>query len=423
MLGDPKFHGYRFYPPTGGATRINPDPQPMKTTAAMFLVAVLSTALSSCQFGCHFGTSENVEPPQAPIPRADYQKALSFSRDIAETINRGDASLLNQAMDAAALVRRATAGLADAATLQSQLEQQDIGVLQVGSQLVSSVSQGAKLKFLGLNWNGGRAKSSYLVDLPSGMNYIIFYLTEDSTGSIRIVDIFDYVSAEITSTRLRRLVAGRSSVGFSIRRMSEPTVGAAVDSMLKLAGAGSRQEAIKYSEQLPSAIRDDKFVAVQRILIGKSIGEDEYQAALRRMYKLFAGDPECDLIFIDLFFADRQVDSAQRAINRIDSAVGGDPYLNSLRAKAEMLSNNYDGARKYLRRYITQDSTSPEPWFGLTSIAVKQGKFSEVVRLMDTLRARFDFHFDPKRFANNPEYAGFLASPEFKAWEAGAKRK
>jgi hypothetical protein len=383
---------------------------------AILALALFAAALVpvSCGFGRRAPQRPYV-PVQLPVS-STRQEVLDFARHIADAINSGDPSALDDAIDYDALGRRATDGLINGDRVRRNLFANGAGVIRFGRAMVEQTAKGAQLNFIGLYWNGARPRLFYRFDLPSGINYFEFYVGQNETGRPCIVDIQNHMDGELISTRIRRVVGDpRALVAFLPG--AGPTLGLALDTLNKLQVEGLNQSVLDYCATLPEDLRNDKAVMVRRVISAKMIDSGQYHQALRSMHEVFAGDHSCDLLFVDLFTIEHQWDSVLAAIDGIDSSVGRDPHLDLLRVNLLVAQKEYDEASKCVFRYMAHDSTSSKPWLALVDIYVGEKRYAAAAAALDTLSRRFDITFDTGQLEGLEGFGGFIASPEYRAWK------
>jgi biotin carboxyl carrier protein len=82
------------------------------------------------------------------------------------------------------------------------------------------------------------------------------------------------------------------------------------------------------------------------------VSPGEYLGALRFWRANYPNDSSVDLVSIDAFFLQEKYDMALAAVERLDTSVGGDPYLDSYRAGLHLKMGQKDLANTEKQRFL-----------------------------------------------------------------------
>jgi predicted Zn-dependent protease len=155
-------------------------------------------------------------------------------------------------------------------------------------------------------------------------------------------------------------------------------------------------------------------VQVLRLLAAARLDTKPYAQALDDYHKLFQNDPTADLLSIDAFFLRGEHDKSLAAIDRLDKAVGGDPYLDVMRGNILFGKGDADAAKRMGARAVKADPSLYAGHDLLLSIALKQNDHPETARRLAIFQDRFNMDFGDLSGAEG--MAAFRQSPEYKAW-------
>jgi len=102
--------------------------------------------------------------------------------------------------------------------------------------------------------------------------------------------------------------------------------------------------------------------------------------------------------------------------------VGGDPYLDVFRGNIAALAGRRDDARRFYRTAENSgDRTiALKAFYAHLDFSASAGEYAEVVRLLRALEHDHGVVIPPDKLAGVSVYSGFVKSPEFEAWRAGA---
>ena len=114
------------------------------------------------------------------------------------------------------------------------------------------------------------------------------------------------------------------------------------------------------------------------------------------------------IVSIDGHFLRGDYDAALEAIDHVDASVGGDPYLDLLRANVHLVQGHNDAAKPLLRKVIAFDPARPEAYFALADLALADKQWGEMVKLLEALEA--EAGQDMSGVAGSPDFTEFMAS-------------
>jgi hypothetical protein len=159
---------------------------------------------------------------------------------------------------------------------------------------------------------------------------------------------------------------------------------------------------------------------VLRLRAAKQRGDEaRVEAILDEVERLPAVDPARGSLLLDRLVARARFAEAHDALTRLDESVGGDPYLWALRASLFFFEKKTDLAKAELMRAIAAQPSLEEGYLGLIGISLKERSFKDTARWLIELQEKTGGMIES--IAEVPEYAEFVRSPEFAAWEERQK--
>jgi hypothetical protein len=277
------------------------------------------------------------------LPESDCR---AYAQSVVKAVAAGKLAEVNALVDWDALLNSTVAGLDVAPAMRLGLLKgmKDSIVKETGiaGQLVRNVKGGGSFTFLRAWQNHGRQVVLFRLIQPAaqgGFNYFEFAPYRAPGGQIRASDIYIYMAGEFFSETLRRAllpVLADQSRSFLDKLMGGekdyvhdfPEVGRAGH----LLAQGKPAEALAIYNTLRPETRKQKVVLLGRLGAAQAGGEKEYAAVIEEFRTLFPNDPCLDIISIDAFVLRKDYDGAIKAIDRLERSVGGDAYLDMLRA-------------------------------------------------------------------------------------------
>ena len=377
-------------------------------------------ALVCLAIGCRSRSTGNDVPlTKGPPPTAQEVQAFADSLE--------QAALVDGRMDFAghidwiALVDQAMrdAGMADSgrngriALRSSAAEKAKASFTQT---LNKTLIPGAKYKLLRI----GRAADglplcTFRMTLPDagGLNYHDLKLSRSLDGGIRAVDFLEYVSGDpMTLTLSRMFLLVKSEAQNPADPDSFLAHAGKLQRMKALSNLGKAAEVIQVFETLPPKVRTIKPILILRLAAAMELGDDVALKAIEEYRAAFPGDAASDLISIDMFVLKKNFDEALACLDRIDAKIGGDPYLDVLRAILKLEEGDTSSARAVADRAVARNPDEEDAHIARLSLSLKGKRHADT---LEDLR-QFERRFGIGNFAAVDEYAEFLKSPEYREW-------
>jgi tetratricopeptide (TPR) repeat protein len=144
------------------------------------------------------------------------------------------------------------------------------------------------------------------------------------------------------------------------------------------------------------------------------LDERQYEQAIQDFRKFFPDDPALDLVTVDSYDMQKQYGKARAAVDRVDRAVGGDPYLNLLRAQFYFVEKKYDEALQCARKAVAAESDLAPAYWVQVNVSLHKKDFDETTRLLGVLEQ--DLGIRIGKLTTIPEYADYVKSPQYATW-------
>jgi hypothetical protein len=345
-------------------------------------------------------------------------------------VARGDVRALANVVDWDDVLKLALRDLELSAKSRSEFRrgvlsslQQPSGILGV---IIQNVSQGGSYRLLRIGERDGQKSILMRMAGTSGVNYHEYLLTNIG-GQPQATDIYIYLSAERISDTLRRaaipLVQHESRNLVDRLTKTESAFVANVETIQKMTEAmqnARHAEAIDLYRQLPAELQRDKNIMLIRYQSAVTLGEAETTATLDDFRAHHPHDVGVDFMLIDFYVLKRDFASALECIDRLDQAVGGDPYLDSMRAEIVLQQGHPAEALRLAERAVTAVADLPGPRFSLIGASLATKDFGRTAAEMREVEQRFGLDFG--ELNANPAYAEFVKSPEGVAWQRRHRR-
>ena len=288
--------------------------------------------------------SPSVSKP-AQSGQLDDKDCRAFATKVVEAVKSGNTSALNDLIDWESLFNKTLKDI----ELTPKLRQDINSGLKSGlsresglsGQIVKNSQAGGSFDFLRIREDKNQKVILCRLIQPAGSGgvaYFEFVPEKSADGKIRATDVYVFSSGELLSSMLRRgilpvianenrsfldkLVSGERDYVSDLPKFS--------DAAQKISD-GKMKEALALIQGMKTGTKKQKAVFLLRLRAAQAVDENEYAATLDEYRKLFPRDPGLDLLSIAYYTTKKDFKQALECINRVESAVGGDPYLNVTR--------------------------------------------------------------------------------------------
>lgn len=297
--------------------------------------------------------------------------------------------------------------------------------------LLESVRRGGQFKFLRVHTVDGRPRALMRRIGPHGaVDYLDFVPVRRASGRVVAEDIFSASNGELATETVRRLqlkVAAEQQQGPpghppSTARLWVPNI-AKINAMHKASIDRKYAEAVAIYHTLPKEIRGEKSVYLHYLWDTEAVSPAEFLIALDGFRRQFPGDPALVFQDVDYYCLNRNFEEALRSIDKAEKAIGGDPYLNALRAKILVKAWRHKEARAAADKAIEQEPTLTHGYWGRIAVALAETHHADTLALLKKLVENTGQAVGDLR--NDPDFVVFVRTPEYAEWVkwyAGRKR-
>jgi tetratricopeptide (TPR) repeat protein len=414
----------------------------LKRTDAARRVLVAAGLAVVCLVGCAEKDPAGVAKGPAKVPAAapvvpaaaeswqtpTDEECQQFAKSLEQIVQSGDLTAFNNVVDWDAILEKATSGFPGVEKARRQFiagVKQTVGHRTgIGWAILGEVAKGGSYKFLHVHtqYDQKRVLFRFLLAGQQGVNYHDFILVRQSDGKIRAVDLYIFLSAEMLSTAIRRgfipvvAEASKSVLAKLTGAESEYVKHAKVIAQMPNAVvSGNYQQALEIYRRLPPALQKDKNILMLRLRAAQATGDKALHATAIDDFRRYHPDDPCvDILAIDVHILNKRYDEALKCIDRLDVAVGGDPYLDVLRASSRIVQGDYAAARAFAQKAIDAEELLIDAYWTLVTIALAEKNFDETTRLLNLIIQKFNVEIGD--LSGNPPYAEYIKSPQYKQW-------
>ena len=174
-------------------------------------------------------------------------------------------------------------------------------------------------------------------------------------------------------------------------------------------------------DALPEKARKHRFFLTLRLKITQALGEKAYAETLEQLHALYPDDPSAVLLSIDLYTLRKQFDKALATVDKLDEVVGGDPFLDTVRANTYVEMNRPEKAKAAATKATEAMPDLTYGYYSRIGVALATKDYPEVLATLKLMDGRLAMQFND--MAAIPEYAGFVKSPEYAGWQRYLREK
>jgi len=190
--------------------------------------------------------------------------------------------------------------------------------------------------------------------------------------------------------------------------------------------SGKHGDVLRFYSRLPKDVQREKYpllIAIQsavQLELAEAATAKLHRGKLVQRYvdsfaRTYPDNPAVYLLTIDYHMLSEQYSQALKCLERVDKAVGGDPYIELLKAQVHAADGNRALSQRLAENALRHLRDLPDAYLEVASICAGQGKFERVTELLTELESRFEITVD-ESVVDAPEWKQFFESPEYNNW-------
>jgi len=148
---------------------------------------------------------------------------------------------------------------------------------------------------------------------------------------VKFADVFVYVTGENFSSTLSESLQYMDEREEAVNKIGKNEL-KKVKLIKNYINANDYQKANQLFETLPAVIKEQKLHKLIYIQIASGLGTEKYLAALNKFQEEYPDAPNMYLLMLDAYFLKKDFPAALRSVNRLDSLINKDPFLDYYRA-------------------------------------------------------------------------------------------
>lgn len=277
-------------------------------------------------------------------------EARQVAHNIDSCINQREPRYLDELFDEKALAGKIRSQLDASAPADELLSdmKNSLRKAALGDKIIESMGKDGTYELVKQYEKNNVQHLLFRLYATDGINYHDFELSKRN-GKAGIADVFIYMTGEDLSKTLASLMSSFNTK-FKMHGESAMDFPNAIKRIRDLVMDNEFSKAYDYYQTLPEDIKNERAVQLMYLQVCKGYSDEKYLQALNDFQARYPNDPNLDLLMIDAYIMSKQFPRAISSINKLDSFINKDTFLDYFRGLIYKMDNKNDTARIYLEQ-------------------------------------------------------------------------
>ena len=278
--------------------------------------------------------------PEQPITK---EEAVKFAVSLTNAVRGHNGDRFTELLDLKSFGRRIMSESGD--KLQRSMVKEAVDKIKSGTfgkQIIQSLGEKGTYKLVKQYEKDHRQHLIFrLYNENEEINYHDIELIK-KRGTVKIADIFVYATGENLSYTLAHTLLSftedMTATGSPIEQKDLKKITRIKKYLLE----GKYQQANQLFISLPQELREQRLFRIINIQIASGLSNEQYLAAMNSFQHDYPDAPNIYFIMLDAYFLNKDTPGVLRCVNRLDSLINKDPFLDYYRAIAYRLDGDID---------------------------------------------------------------------------------
>jgi hypothetical protein len=257
------------------------------------------------------------------------QESLDFAKNLETSVIERNPNVFNNIFDSKTLIRRIEAASG------GRLKDKELGEIpaalkkrRMGDEILQSVGKEGMYQLVKSYEKNGKQHLIFRLYGEAGLNYHDIELMHVGK-EIKAADMYIYLTGENFSKSLADIFLQLSS--YYGEDSSATDFVTSVAQIKKYMANDEFKKALSLFETLPDTLRKQKLFQIMHLNLTAKLEDDSYKKAQDEYEKLFPNEPGMYILFLDIHFSHAEYTKALEDINKMDSLINKDPFLDYYR--------------------------------------------------------------------------------------------
>lgn len=261
-----------------------------------------------------------------------------------------------------------------------------------------------------------------------GLNYQELLLRKAENGAVNVIDMRSQVAGEFMSELMQPIYLSslRDFTPENFKRVTngKPTILDVMPQIQEMRKAVSKKDfekVIRIYNNIPGDLRNWKPLHLMRITASAKLDDAQWLKAIDDFKRLYPDDDATKHQLIDRYIIQKDFAAALIALDDLDRAIEGDPYLNVVRSNVYMAWGKPNKAIEMAAKAVDALPDMKAPYIALFDAQFESFMFADAVKTLEKIDIRFGINTDV--FEKDPVFSEFCKSPAFKLWNEERKSR
>ena len=320
------------------------------------------------------------------------EEATTLGKEIEKSVSQKNATYLDDAIDVKSIVNRMKITSGKSLINENGFEKGIKEKMILGKEIIRSIGAKGSYKMIRCYSVGDTQHVLFRMYGNGSVNYHDFELTHVK-GVCKIADVYVYLSGENLSETLANLYKQFDATGFNDNDMASLKK---INEIRKMYHSSRFSDAKEAIEKLPYNIRNMKPVMLLNIMICGSLENNDsiYEKALEDYKAVYPQEANMDLLSIDGYFLQKKYDKVMTSINKLDKALGGDPFLDFYRYACYKMLEDKPGQKESLERLVKNMPDFEEGYQSLIGFYLEEATYDKAAQTLATYKKHPEFDIE-----------------------------
>ena len=315
-------------------------------------------------------------------------EARKFAQEIEQSIEKREASYMNDVIDRDEVVKRAG--------LKTGKKEKDFGAgvkqsANMGNKIIDALSKTGTYELVKVYEKEDKQHIIFRMYVDGGINYHDMELKRKKED-IKIADIYIYTTGETLSATIKGIYQQFEGL-IDDSKPGDDWI-SSLPKIRQNINAEKYQEAYDIFMKIPETGRMSKAFRIVKVEICSGLSDELHQQSIDELTAAFPNEPNMQLILFDAYFLRKEYDKLMGAINAVDKMIDKDPFLDYYRYLCYNIMENPEKAKEHLLKVAKNYPRFPDAQLELAATYLEESNYDSARLVVKEYRMRKSFPQD-----------------------------